>query len=1549
MEENAEIKIDELIIRRSDHPDSDLINDLIDINKRSSFENCFGKEEIINLIENCLMSITVLASDAKEVLGFASFDDFCHCARQSYDKKSKNDWEHWIPRAFTLDKQNTLNTLFCCYEVISEKIDPSLHDKVFKKILQCLYNSQDQIEGIFIFLRGEVEIQDEEYCFNPIKSLFTQITLSDPEILKNFGMNSECRLFYTNRITCLPYVEMRFAREEDHDDLANVFNNQSDVGTDVYGEFFIAELMAAQNDISKTLVAQVEDKAVGLMALTKNFDFHSLQKHFHLENFDNLLKAPFMNSLRKRRAELEDKKKTEFEEERKELLKRLKEETVKCNRIAQRIELQEFCKGKEEEILKKVEPLTNKDSEETKKLDRKTVESILDKLLQGFIIRQPSDFFNEAPTDDLELVGNIQTNVEFLISTLTMFGLPEKYMEGVGHFPDWNKKAEDEMKKKQQKRTIAKKIKEKRQEKNTKKMTLKFREQDNKEPPKFFDLAPFIGAFKKFMIASGQMRSKFRIELKKYDIYLRSIFVDKDGEQTFKKCLDLITIGKNLQQVGFQMTSLELEVIGYMLICFGEVAFSTRKVMRMPEELKPSEEVKEQDIIMSKFQRKDVRKAKDEAKEEPPKPVEVTLYETSIHDFNQAVEKMTDYDITLHSLQILKANLDAELKKDFVETEVKEEKEEKKVEEKKDDQNVQEALEIFGGNEEEEEQETDYQKKLKSELEAAREKKDEIKKEHVEVEKKKKLKYSDDPEYEKAIEAITKIDEIPEAPERAKNAIAITMYLLEHSFESRACDFIQKAFKSFPDRDYLIITQPHNLPENPLLNHFIEVPKKSESTYPHVLYIIHRDSLKASDIRVRPCEYDDVDRIRDFYNNLGPEYGKISDEISDFLKATTPIKECFISEIGHDLINVSIITTGVNLPYYKSHFHIEDFIIASQHEREAHRRVIQFDINHIFIKSTKQILKEILRLTSSTCLYIEISHNSVIPNILIEMAHVRNRNFHHFLKQKWKHERFNLPEIIDFKKELDGGNKDPLDEEDAPFSLFLLTKKFLFDTKKVCNMRLVVVGASDCGISVIEHLLSISYMKFSHVTLIAPGGLISNQLKQQEMNLKAHGISYPLGEVDQLLLESRISVLDSRLIDIDRKNKIAILHDGKTLPYDILILTMGLQEKTLQSLKYFSCGIYPRPKEFAQAEGIFSIDDPYLYTHLEKGKKLIGILSHKKKPQDVVIYGRSLSSLCCIKGLIKRNVKPQNIILAIPSLASHAIDEFDTEEELKNMEGIINPRGIEDKDLNEIILDYLANKGVRVMKDVIIKEIKIAENLENPDKPELETVIFEKLGNLEESEQDEREANPEKKEDEAVGEEEEEEEDKEVNLREKKVPCKVLICCGYRDVDHDVFKAIINNSLVYNGRLVVEKNFQTNDPAIFAGGSLSTFSGVCKLISKGRPLEMHYYNGREIGRSLSKALLMEIDPINAGVEMSSVTEEQSFYSFKLPQGIGGVLPGDLYYYHIKQMAVNSKENPEECSELVCNNLKEDLKGNYIKFTFSSLGVIESVSYLVILI
>lgn len=117
-------------------------------------------------------------------------------------------------------------------------------------------------------------------------------------------------------------------------------------------------------------------------------------------------------------------------------------------------------------------------------------------------------------------------------------------------------------------------------------------------------------------------------------------------------------------------------------------------------------------------------------------------------------------------------------------------------------------------------------------------------KEHVELpEVDPNQKYSSDTDIQSICETINDLVSIPDPVESAKNAFAVTLFCMESMFDCRSKDFLKYAFDMFPDRDYLIVTQPHTIAETALLNKFSIVSKKPENTFSHVLYVLHRDQL----------------------------------------------------------------------------------------------------------------------------------------------------------------------------------------------------------------------------------------------------------------------------------------------------------------------------------------------------------------------------------------------------------------------------------------------------------------------------------------------------------------------------------------------------------------------------------------------------------------------------------------------------------------------------------------------------------------------------------
>lgn len=212
------------------------------------------------------------------------------------------------------------------------------------------------------------------------------------------------------------------------------------------------------------------------------------------------------------------------------------------------------------------------------------------------------------------------------------------------------------------------------------------------------------------------------------------------------------------------------------------------------------------------------------------------------------------------------------------------------------------------------------------------------------------------------VEKIDDLKSVPEAPESLQNAFAITLFCMEAAFDSRSSDFLKYAFDCFPDRDYLIVTQPHTVVESMLLQHFTQPSKKTTNTFQHTLYIMHRDSLYHQDMYVHRITQDDLDEAEDLICDLD-EKEKFYKSLYDCAINPASTDFGFVAKIMDQIVGCFILSKDVNLDYYTSHFHVQDQILISEQDRKSHTRLKYSCVNPIFEKSTRFMLKELLRLT----------------------------------------------------------------------------------------------------------------------------------------------------------------------------------------------------------------------------------------------------------------------------------------------------------------------------------------------------------------------------------------------------------------------------------------------------------------------------------------------------------------------------------------------------------------------------------------------------------
>ncbi|GAX75485.1 hypothetical protein CEUSTIGMA_g2928.t1 [Chlamydomonas eustigma] len=112
------------------------------------------------------------------------------------------------------------------------------------------------------------------------------------------------------------------------------------------------------------------------------------------------------------------------------------------------------------------------------------------------------------------------------------------------------------------------------------------------------------------------------------------------------------------------------------------------------------------------------------------------------------------------------------------------------------------------------------------------------------------------------------------------------------------------------------------------------------------------------------------------------------------------------------------------------------------------------------------------------------------------------------------------------------------------------------DRKQSVNAQIVVVGASECGLSAVEQMLLHPYLSYNYITLLAPGGI----------SVSGPACEYTASLVARLGLEAGVHVLDGELVSLEVEQRVAELSDGVRLAYDLLLVTSGLQEQTRGNL-----------------------------------------------------------------------------------------------------------------------------------------------------------------------------------------------------------------------------------------------------------------------------------------------------------------------------------------------------------------------------------------------
>jgi hypothetical protein len=122
--------------------------------------------------------------------------------------------------------------------------------------------------------------------------------------------------------------------------------------------------------------------------------------------------------------------------------------------------------------------------------------------------------------------------------------------------------------------------------------------------------------------------------------------------------------------------------------------------------------------------------------------------------------------------------------------------------------------------------------------------------------------------------------------------------------------------------------------------------------------------------------------------------------------------------------------------------------------------------------------------------------------------------------------------------------------------------------------------------------------------------------------------------------------------------------------------------------------------------------------------------------------------------------------------------------------------------------------------------------------------------------------------------------------------------------------------LVFDGKIVIDNTFHTNDSNIRAAGTSTKFKRAYHV----DPWSHECFNSKEVGKDLAKKLLQLLDPsINREIDINEKKESPLIQLYKKPKIVVASLPNSYNYMHISKPGLPdiSSENNLVKTQIKC--------------------------------
>ncbi|XP_026827865.1 cilia- and flagella-associated protein 61-like [Ooceraea biroi] len=375
-------------------------------------------------------------------------------------------------------------------------------------------------------------------------------------------------------------------------------------------------------------------------------------------------------------------------------------------------------------------------------------------------------------------------------------------------------------------------------------------------------------------------------------------------------------------------------------------------------------------------------------------------------------------------------------------------------------------------------------------------------------------------------------------------------------------DFLEAAFDCFPHLDYCAILLPSFHPYRQYLQHFVRVPLRCNKDFPMMLYVAHRAAF-CEEIKCRRGQIRDRKAVEELLLTV-PTRQRILADFDLAVDLLQPDLECIVFKCHNTILGFAILCAEKQVDFIRSYYHVEDHVSMQSIRQDEYGRLLHFVLMPIFSAYHRFFFREIARLSELTVIFYRLHHEDEsistrvhsLVSCLSDMIPVNPR----------RQANYKFPitlENIDNSGTNTEGKKDYDDSDKDRFSLFVISPRLAMMPRTIIDMRIVVVGASDCGVAFAEYLALRStqnYTQFTNLTLISPHGLpFDNKRSRAEARLLTFRGRFCSEYRRSVAARTWINIVHGTMVAINRREKYATVLSQGNLAYDFLILTCGLQ------------------------------------------------------------------------------------------------------------------------------------------------------------------------------------------------------------------------------------------------------------------------------------------------------------------------------------------------------------------------------------------------------